>query len=125
MAEAAQNTSRATMRARFHTFNTKRVIRHYIEYIEFIWIEIVVILRVRRRRSDDLTDRGCPRVRQELENSQSLIYPKPFHRVGDQTHLARRNANIFCNSPDLHYLTSLPNRSGLFILTARVATEVA
>src|SRR5438876_9466298 len=57
MTETAQNTSRTTMRTRFYTLDPERVIRHNIQNIQVIRIEIIVILRIRRRRRYNLTYR--------------------------------------------------------------------
>src|SRR6266581_1340495 len=102
MAEAPQYASRSTMWPRFNALDPERVIRHNVQNIEFVWIQIVVILCICRCRRHHFTywPRTC--VRHELKIRESLIHTKPLHRISDQTHLARRNSNVFSNSSDLH-----------------------
>src|SRR5579884_3507941 len=91
------------MRPRLYALDAERIVRRDIENIEIIRIEIIVVLRVCRSGGDHLADGFRTCVRQELKNGQSFIDTKPFDSIGDQAHFARRNANTFCNSPDLHF----------------------
>ena len=87
---------------RFNAFDSERVIRYNVQNIQIIWIQIIVILRVCRCRRNHCTNWPRTRVGHELKIRESLIHTKAFHRIGDQTHLAWRNTNIFSNSSDLH-----------------------
>src|SRR6266571_1638830 len=125
MTEPPQDATSSTMWTRFYALQSKRVICHDIQNIQIVWIKIVVILRICRCRRQQFTDWTSASIRQKLENSQSPIHSKPLHCIGDQTHLARRDTNIFCNSSHLHLLSLLPNRRSPLTLAACMAMEAA
>src|SRR6266516_5400769 len=90
------------MWTRSTTFKWSRIISHDIQNKQIIWIQIVVILRICRCRRHHLTNWPSTPIGYELKIRKSFIHTKPLHRISDQTHLARRNSNVFSNSSDLH-----------------------
>src|SRR5690349_19803166 len=125
VAAAPQDARGAAVRTGTEALDGDTLIGDGVDNPELIWVEAVVILSVRRGRSDDLVDVARRHIGQELENRQRLADAPALDGIRHTPHFAGRMAHVLGDSTCLHALPPLADGCGALAATARVTAEVA
>src|SRR3954452_4445557 len=94
VAGALADLGRPSQRARTEPLDGRTLIDHHLMDAELLGKELVVVLRVRDCRLEDLQNRNCSCARRVSEYRTRLVDRLAADVVDDETRLERRRANV-------------------------------
>jgi len=99
---APQSRRHAAVRPRFEALQRRPLVHKNAADVQFVYVELVVVLRVRRSRFNHLEDVPRGRLRHELKHRQGFVHRPTPHRVNHEPHLLRRATDALGDSSNFH-----------------------
>src|SRR5439155_26747117 len=122
---ALADLGRPSQRARTEPLDGRTFVDHHLMDAELLWEELVVVLRVRDCRLEDLQNRNCSCTRCVSEYRTRLVNRLSADVIHDQTGLAWRRSNVLGLGGDEDRLGIRPRAAAARLLRGGIARAPA